>query len=46
LFLHCKYTEAAKAEILAFFSEEPDDKHQWAEQDISEKMRKIIHKYN
>ena len=44
--LHCKDVEAAKAEILALFSEEPDDEHQWTEQDIHEQMRKIIRKYS
>ena len=46
LLLHCKDVEAAKAEILAHFSEEPDDEHQWTEQDIHEQMRKIIRKYS
>ena len=46
LFLHCKEPEAAKAEILALFSFEPDNEHQWTEQDICEQMRKIIRKYN
>lgn len=46
LFLNCKDVEAAKAEILALFSEEPDDEHQWTEQDIYEQMRKIIRKYS
>ena len=32
-------------EILAMFSEEPDDEHQWTEQDIYEQSRKIIRKY-
>ncbi len=32
LFLHCKDTVAAKVEILALFSEEPDDELQWSEQ--------------
>lgn len=35
-------TEQAKAEILALFSEEPDDCHEWSEQDIYEQSRKII----
>ena len=43
--LHCKDVEAAKAEIPALFSEEPDDGHPWTEQDIHEQMRKIIRKY-
>ena len=46
LLLHCKDVEAAKAEILAFFSEEPGDEHQWTDQDIYEQMRKIIRKYS
>lgn len=46
LFLNCKDVEATKAEILALFSEEPDDEHQWTEQDIYEQMRKIIRKYS
>ena len=45
LFLHCKDTVAAKVEILALFSEEPDDELQWSEQDIYEQVRKIIRKY-
>ena len=45
LFLHCKDTAAAKAEILALFSEEPGNEHQWSEQDIYEQMKKIIRKY-
>ena len=45
LFLRCKDPEAAKSEILALFSEEPDDEHEWSEQDIYEQMRKIIRKY-
>ena len=45
MFLRCKNPEAAKAEILTLFSEEPDDEHQWTEQDIYEQLRKIIRKY-
>ena len=45
MFLRCKDPEAAKAEILTLFSEEPDDEHQWTEQDIYEQLRKIIRKY-
>ncbi len=45
MFLHCKDTAAAKEEILALFSEEHDDGHQWSEQDIYEQMRMIIRKY-
>lgn len=46
MFLNCKDVEAAKAEILVLFSEEPDDEHRWTEQDIHEQMRKIIQKYS
>ena len=45
MFLCCKDPEAAKSEILMLFSEEPDDEHQWTEQDIYEQSRKIIRKY-
>ncbi len=45
MFLDCKDTAAAKAEILALLSKEPDNKYQWSEQDIYEQMRKIIRKY-
>ena len=46
LFFQCKEPEIAKNDILALFSSEPDDEHQWTEQDIYEHMRKIIHKYS
>ena len=36
LFLHCKNTQAAKAEILNRLSEEPGDGYAWTEQDIYE----------
>ena len=45
MFLHCKAPEAAKAEMLALFSDAPDDEHEWSEQDIYEQMRKIVRKY-
>lgn len=45
LFLRCKDPEAAKAEILELFSQEPNNEHEWSEQDIYEQMRKIIRKY-
>ena len=45
MFLHCKDTATAKAEILALFSEEPDEEHEWSELDIYEQVRKIIRKY-
>ena len=37
--------EAAKSEVLALFSEELDDAHQWTEQDICEQIRRIVRKY-
>lgn len=43
LFLHCKDVKSAKAEML--LSEEPDDVHEWSEQDIYEQIRKIVRKY-
>ena len=46
LFLRCKNTAVAKAEILTLFSDEPDDEHEWSEQDLYEQMRKIIQKYS
>ena len=46
MFLHCKDMAAAKAEILALFSEEPDEEHEWSEQDLYEQMRKIILKHS
>ena len=45
MFRHCKDSEAAKAEVLALFSVESDDEHQWSGQDIYEQSRKIIRKY-
>ena len=45
LFLKCRDPESAKSEILSLFSEEPDDEHEWSEQDIYEQARKIISKY-
>lgn len=45
MFRNCKDSEAAKAEILSLLSEEPDDEHQWTEQDIYEQSQKIIRKY-
>ncbi len=45
LFLRCKDPEAAKAEILELVSQEPNNEHEWSEQDIYEQMRKIIRKY-
>lgn len=45
LFLHCKDVKSAKAEVLALFSVDPDDEHEWSEQDIYEHIIKIIRKY-
>ncbi len=39
-------TEQAKQEILSLFSEEPDDCHEWTEQDIYEQSSKIIARWN
>ena len=35
-------TEQARQEILRLFSEEPDECHEWSEQDIYEQAHKII----
>lgn len=35
-------TEQAKQEILSIFFQEPDEFHEWSEQDIYEQARKII----
>ena len=45
LFLNCKNPQAAKEEILSIFLQEPDDDHEWSEQDVYEQIRKIIQKY-
>ena len=37
--------KAAKKEILLIFSSEPDDQHQWTEQDICERVRIILRRY-
>lgn len=39
-------TEQAKKEILLIFSEEPDEFHEWSEQDIYEQARKIIARWD
>ena len=39
-------TERAKQEILSLFSEEPDDCHEWTEQDIYEQSRKSIARWD
>ena len=38
--------EEAKEEILNQFSQEPDDGHEWTEQDIYEQSGKIIARWN
>ena len=38
--------EQAKEEILNRFSQEPDDDHEWTEQDICEQSRKIIARWD
>ena len=40
-----KARNQAREEILSRFSTEPDELHQWSEQDITEQIRKIIQKY-
>ena len=39
-------TEQAKEEILALISDEPDAFHEWTEQDIYERARKIIFRWD
>ena len=39
-------TEQAKEEILSQFSQEPDEGHEWTEQDVYEQSRKIIARWN
>lgn len=39
-------TEQAKQEILLLFAEEPDEYHEWTEQDIYEQARKIIARWD
>lgn len=44
---HCKRNaEQAKQGILNQFSQEPDDGHEWTEQDIYEQGRKIIARWD
>lgn len=45
-FLGMKNSNQAKAEILTLFEAEPDDEHDWSEQDIFKQARKIIFKWN
>lgn len=39
-------TGQAKREIQRLFSEEPDEFHEWSEQDIYEQARKIIARWD
>ncbi|MBQ7802000.1 MAG: hypothetical protein IJ375_06730 [Oscillospiraceae bacterium] len=41
-----RHVEQAKQEILELFSEEPDETHEWTEQDIYEQSRKIIARWD
>lgn len=45
-FYNKRNVEKAKQEILTLFSEEPDDSHEWTEQDIYEQSRKIISRWD
>ena len=45
-FQNKRNTEQAKDEILSIFSEEPDERHEWSEQDIYEQARKIIARWD
>ena len=45
-FSNKRNAEHAKEEILMLFSEEPDDLHEWSEQDIYEQSRKIIARWD
>lgn len=45
-FCNKRNAEQAKQEILSIFSEEPDEYHEWSEQDIYEQARKIIARWD
>lgn len=45
-FHNIQNAEQAKREILRFFAEEPDEFHEWSEQDIFEQSRKIIARWD
>jgi len=45
-FRNKRNAEHAKKEILKRFSDEPDDSHEWTEQDIYEQSRKIIDRWD
>ena len=42
--MHCFIAPAQEALILEQFGTEPDDIHEWSEQDITEQIRKILTK--
>ena len=45
-FYNKRNTEQARQEILSIFSEDPDEYHEWSEQDIYEQARKIIARWD
>lgn len=45
-FRNKRNAEHAKNEILELFSDEPDEPHEWTEQDIYEQARKIIDRWD
>ena len=45
-FYNKRNVEQAKQEILELFSEESDEVHEWTEQDIYERSRKIIARWD
>ena len=45
-FQNKRHVEQAKQEILELFSKEPDETHEWTEQDIYEQSRKIIARWD
>ena len=40
--MHCWITPRQEAMILERFGTEPDDCHEWSQQDIAEQIRKIL----
>lgn len=45
-FVNKRNAEMAKQELLTQFSAEPDESHEWSEQDIYEQARKIIDRWD
>ena len=39
---HLKISEEQESDILNHFGTEPDDRHEWTEQDICEQVRKML----